>query len=69
MFDELLHRDLLSQVRGETEIDLEQLTEALISISECAMDREDIISIDVNPLLINDGMPIAVDALVELYER
>tara|TARA_Y100000590_G_scaffold467633_1_gene647196 strand:- start:766 stop:975 length:210 start_codon:yes stop_codon:yes gene_type:complete len=69
MFDELLHRDLLSQVRGETEIDLEQLTEALVSIAECAMDREDIISIDVNPLLINDGMPIAVDALVELYER
>ncbi len=69
MFDELLHRDLLGQVRGETEIDLEQLTEALVSIGECAMDREDIISIDVNPLLINDGMPIAVDALVELYDR
>ena len=69
MFDELLHRDLLGQVRGEKEIDLEQLTEALISIGECAMDREDIISIDVNPLLIDDGMPIAVDALVELYEQ
>ena len=25
-------------------------------------------SIDVNPLLINDGVPVAVDALVELYE-
>jgi hypothetical protein len=32
------------------------------------MDREDICSIDVNPILIDDGVPIAVDALVEIHE-
>ncbi len=67
MFNELTHKDLLGQVRGELEIDIDELVEALTSIGECAMDREDILSIDVNPLLISDGVPIAVDALVEIY--
>ena len=68
MFEDLVHKDLLGQVRGEPEVDLDELTEALISIGDCAMDREDICSIDVNPILIDDGVPIAVDALVEIHE-
>ena len=47
---------------------MEKLAKTLEALGECAMDREDILSIDVNPLLINDGVPVAVDALVELYE-
>ena len=46
----------------------EKLSKTLEALGECAMDREDILSIDINPLLINDGVPVAVDALVELYE-
>ena len=68
MFDELLHKELLGEVRGEPEVDLELLAETLAALGECAMDREGILSIDVNPLLINDGVPVAVDALVEMYE-
>ena len=68
MFDELLHKELFGEVRGEPEVDLEILAETLAALGECASDREDILSIDVNPLLINDGVPVAVDALVELYE-
>ena len=68
MFDELLHKELFGEVRGEQEVNLEKLVKTLEALGECAMDREDILSIDVNPLLINDGVPVAVDALVELYE-
>ena len=68
MFDELLHKELFGEVRGEQEVNLEKLAKTLEALGECAMDREDILSIDVNPLLINDGVPVAVDALVELYE-
>ena len=68
MFDELLHKELLGEVRGEPEVDLELLAETLAALGECAIDREGILSIDVNPLLINDGVPVAVDALVEMYE-
>ena len=68
MFDELLHKELFGEVRGEQEVNLEKLAKTLEALGECAMDREDILSIDVNPLLINDGVPVAVDALVELYD-
>ena len=68
MFVELENNELLGQVRGELEVDLEQLIDTLISIGDCALQRSDIVSIDVNPLLISDGLPIAVDALVEIYE-
>ena len=68
MFDELLHKQLFGEVRGESEVNLEKLVETLAALGECAMDRKDILSIDVNPILIDDGVPIAVDALVELYE-
>ena len=68
MFDELLHKELFGEVRGEQEVNLEKLAKTLEALGECAMDREDILSIDINPLLINHGVPVAVDALVELYE-
>tara|TARA_B100001029_G_scaffold65093_1_gene52727 strand:+ start:579 stop:1223 length:645 start_codon:yes stop_codon:yes gene_type:complete len=68
MFEELFHKELFGEFRGESEINLEKLADTLAALGECAMDREDILSIDVNPLLIDDGVPIAVDALVELYE-
>ena len=68
MFDELLHKQLFGEVRGEPEINMDKLVETLEALGECAMDRSDIFSIDVNPLLIDDGVPVAVDALVELYE-
>ncbi|MBN39864.1 MAG: carboxylate--amine ligase [Acidimicrobiaceae bacterium] len=68
MFDELFHKELFGKFRGEPEVDLEKLADTLAALGECAMDREDILSIDINPLLIDDGVPVAVDALVELYE-
>ena len=68
MFEELFHKELFGEFRGESEINLEKLADTLTALGECAMDREDILSIDVNPLLFDDGVPIAVDALVELYE-
>ena len=68
MFDELLNKEIFGEVRGEPEVNFEKLAKTLAALGECAMDREDILSIDVNPLLINDGVPVAVDALVELYE-
>ena len=68
IFAELLHKQLFGEVRGEPEINMDKLVETLEALGECAMDRSDIFSIDVNPLLIDDGVPVAVDALVELYE-
>ena len=68
MYDDLDHRALLAPFRGEPQTDLDALTHALLAIGQCALDRDDILSIDVNPILISEGKPIAVDALVVLHD-
>ena len=37
-----------------------------VALGDLAAGRDDVVSIDVNPLVIVDGAPVAVDALVEL---
>ncbi len=38
----------------------------LVGLSALATARPDVASVDVNPLIVVDGVPLAVDALVEL---
>jgi predicted CoA-binding protein len=60
---------LLGEFRGEAAVDRQQLTGVLLGLSTLAVARPDIVSVDVNPLIIrSDGSPVAVDALVELGE-
>ncbi len=68
MFEELIYKEFLGSFRGEPETDLNALSDALMAVGKCALDRDDVASIDVNPILISGGLPIAVDALVELYD-
>ena len=57
--------NLLKEFRGEKAIDLDATIDLLIKLGELAAD-EKILSIDLNPLIVVDGLPIAADALVEL---
>jgi acyl-CoA synthetase (NDP forming) len=67
MIDQLATQQLLGAFRGEAAVDRAQLRAVLVGLSAAAVARPDIASIDVNPLIIRaDGMPIAVDALVEI---
>jgi acyl-CoA synthetase (NDP forming) len=63
----LATQKLLGDFRGEHAVDREQLADVLVGLSDLAVARPDIASVDVNPLIVRaDGSPIAVDALVEL---
>ncbi len=66
MLDALAGQALLGAVRGEAALDRDAAASVLVSLSNLAAGRADIESVDVNPLVIVDGKPIAVDALVEL---
>jgi acyl-CoA synthetase (NDP forming) len=67
MIDQLATQKLLGEFRGEAAVDRTQLIEVLVGLSAAAATRPEIVSIDVNPLIVGrDGMPVAVDALVEL---
>lgn len=66
MLDDLANPGILDEFRGEPAVDRDALVTALAGIAACATSRDDIDSIDVNPLIVSDGRPVAVDALVVL---
>jgi acyl-CoA synthetase (NDP forming) len=69
MIEGLATQKLLGVFRGEAAVDRQQLTAVLLGLSALVAARPDIVSVDVNPLIIQaGGTPIAVDALVELGE-
>jgi len=58
---------LLSQpFRGEPPVDEQALARVLAGLARLAVERPDVRSADVNPLIVRDGIPVAVDALVVL---
>jgi succinyl-CoA synthetase beta subunit len=65
MIDDLATQAVLGPFRGETAVDRGALVDVLTGLSAAAR-RPDLVSADLNPLLVVDGRPIAVDALVEL---
>ncbi len=66
MVSELRGRALLEGFRGIPPVDLNLLADWLIRLGELACRVEAIREIDVNPLLIVQGKPIAVDASIIL---
>lgn len=66
MLDDLAARAVLGAVRGEPPVDRDAVVAILLGLSRLGAERPDVLSVDVNPLLVVDGAPIAVDALVEV---
>ena len=54
--------------RGEPAVDLEALADVLVGLGKLGAERVDVSSVDLNPVLIANGKPVAVDALVEVVE-
>jgi acetyltransferase len=70
MIDDLATASLLGEFRGEVAVDRAALAATLTGIGRVIAERDDVASIDVNPLIVTaDGQPVAVDALVELRMR
>jgi len=57
---------LLGPFRGEPAVDPDALARVLLGLSRLALERPDVASVDLNPLIVRDGVPWAVDALVEM---
>jgi acetyl-CoA synthetase (ADP-forming) len=66
MIDDLALQPLLEAFRGEPPVDRAAVADVLLSLSAAAERRGDLTSADLNPLMIVDGRPVAVDALVEI---
>ena len=68
MLDDLRTQALLGSFRGEPPVDRAAVANLLLALADVASDPE-IRSVDLNPLIIVDGRPVAVDALVEVNAR
>ncbi|NNE95798.1 MAG: hypothetical protein HKN24_07190 [Acidimicrobiales bacterium] len=58
---------LLDGVRGEPAVDREGLADLLVALGQAGL-GSDVVSIDLNPVLIDRGKPVAVDALIEVRD-
>lgn len=69
MVSELRSQKLLGEFRGEPAVSVDALVRVLMALSRVSVDRSDIASIDLNPLLVTGtGEVVAVDALVEIED-
>jgi len=57
---------LLGPFRGEPAVDAGALADVLEALGRLGAERPDVASVDLNPLRLRGGRPLAVDALVEL---
>jgi succinyl-CoA synthetase beta subunit len=68
MLDELASQSLLGPFRGEPAVDRGAVVAVLVALSDAAEQVPGLLSVDLNPLMVVDGAPVAVDALVELAD-
>ena len=66
MMQEIKAHKILQNVRGMQAVDQEMLADLLITVGRIGIENEMIKEIDINPVIISNGRPIAADALVIL---
>jgi acetyltransferase len=70
---EMIHRLAASHLitrpfRGEPAADEEALADILVGLGRLALERGEVASVDLNPVILRGAEPVAVDALVEIGE-
>jgi acetate---CoA ligase (ADP-forming) subunit beta len=66
MLREIRGNKILDAIRGMPAVDTGSLIQCIMAVGRIGQEREEILAIDVNPLIVQGSRPIAVDALVVL---
>jgi len=67
MVASLAMQGIFASFRGEESVKIDQVVQCLIGLSKVSQSRPDIVSVDINPLIVRtNGDIVAVDALVEI---
>jgi len=66
MILEIKAHKILEAIRGMEPADKDMLADILIAVGRLGIENEAIMEIDINPVIISRGKPVAVDALVVL---
>ncbi|VVB92290.1 Acetate--CoA ligase [ADP-forming] II subunit beta [uncultured archaeon] len=68
MISEIKGYPILKGIRGRMPADIDAIASVLVSVSEMA-EKENIIELDINPLIVSESRAIAVDARAMVDER
>lgn len=66
MIDDLDSQRLLGEFRGEPALDRAALVATIVGLADVGTEEPGVVSADLNPLILVDGSPVAVDALLEI---
>ena len=66
MMQEIKGHKILEAIRGMEAVNMDLMVQILINVGRLGIENDQIKEVDVNPLIINNGRPVAVDALVVL---
>jgi acyl-CoA synthetase (NDP forming) len=66
MTTEIQGSKILGKIRGMVPVQTEQLSRCLQQLGQIGLDHPAVREIDINPLVVRNGSPVAVDALVVL---
>ncbi len=66
MLQDIRAKAIFGEFRGMPAVDTAALIKILVTIGQLALLHPEIAEIDINPVMINGSLPVAVDALVVL---
>ena len=66
MMQEIKGHRILEAVRGMEPANLDRLADMVITVGQIGLDHESVKEIDINPVILRKGEPVAADALVVL---
>lgn len=69
MMEDIRGKKILDAFRGRPPVDRRALAELLIALGRIGLENDAIREIDINPIKLTQGQPVAVDALVVLEKR
>ena len=68
MMQEIRANKILEEIRGMAAVDKDILAEMLMTVGRIGIENDRIKEIDINPVIISGGKPVAVDALIVLQQ-
>jgi len=69
LMEDIRGKKILDSFRGMPPVDRDLLAEIITAVGKIGIDHNMVQEIDINPLIISEGKPIAVDATIILTKR
>jgi len=69
MMGDIRANKILDEFRGKPAVDRDALATLLMGLGKLGLENEAVAEVDINPIKLVNGKPVAVDALVVLDQK